>query len=190
MSPRRLPPGRVAPPLALMLLLVLLGSPGSAAGAVTAAATISAPSAPAATAPAGADWRWPVSGPRTVVAPFRAPAHAYGPGHRGIDVAAAGPVRAPADGTIAFRGTVVDRPLLTIDHGDGLVTTYEPLQSDLDPGAAVAVGDAVGELAQGGHAPPGTLHVGVRWHGEYINPLLLFGEVPRAVLLPCGGVVC
>jgi murein DD-endopeptidase MepM/ murein hydrolase activator NlpD len=107
-----------------------------------------------------------------------------------MDVAAAGAVRAPASGAIAFRGTVVDRPLLTIDHGNGLVTTLEPVQSDLDAGAALRQGDRIATLASGGHTPPGALHIGVRWNGAYINPMLLFGGVPRAVLLPCGSDGC
>lgn len=135
-------------------------------------------------------WVWPWAGPRSVVAPFRAPAHDYGPGHRGIDIAAAGEVRSPADGVIAFAGTVVDRPLLTIDHGNGLVTTLEPVRSVLAPGTAVHRGDVVGSLETGGHSPAGALHVGVRWNGAYINPMLLFGDVPRAVLLPCGPGGC
>ena len=132
-------------------------------------------------------WQWPVSGARSVVEPFRAPAHAYGPGHRGMDVAGAvgTVVVAPADGRVAFRGTVVDRPLITIDHGDGHVTTWEPVSSDLAPGDPVAAGEAIGVIASGGHALRGALHVGVRRDGGYINPLPLFGEVPRAVLLPC-----
>ncbi|MFT4214624.1 MAG: hypothetical protein QM622_07595 [Microbacterium sp.] len=32
-------------------------------------------------------WVWPVSPPR-IVQPFVAPAHAYGPGHRGLDLSA------------------------------------------------------------------------------------------------------
>jgi hypothetical protein len=28
------------------------------------------------------------------------------------------------------------------------------------------------------------VHVGLRFNGEYVNPLLVWGEVPRAVLLP------
>ncbi|WP_238439352.1 M23 family metallopeptidase [Microbacterium sp. JZ31] len=92
---------------------------------------------------------------------------------------------APASGTVAFSGTVVDRPLLTIDHGGGLVTTLEPVLSDLSPGDAVSRGDVVGQVAAGGHAAPGSLHLGVRLNGEYVNPLLLLGGVPRAVLLPC-----
>ena len=57
--------------------------------------------------------------------------------------------------------------------------------SDLIAGAAVARGAAVGTIGIGGHAAPGVLHFGVRLEGEYINPLLLLGGVPRAVLLPC-----
>ncbi|MFJ4252728.1 murein hydrolase activator EnvC family protein [Microbacterium sp. NPDC090003] len=134
-----------------------------------------------------AAWRWPIDGPRSVTAPYRAPAHAYGAGHRGIDIAGVveQEVRAPADGIVAFRGTVVDRPLLTIDHGSGYVSTFEPLDSSLSPGDTVTAGDVVGVVAQGGHSVVGTLHVGVRLDGVYLNPLLLFGTPPRAILLPC-----
>jgi murein DD-endopeptidase MepM/ murein hydrolase activator NlpD len=132
-------------------------------------------------------WIWPVPGGVRVVEPYAAPAHAYAPGHRGIDVAAAvgSDALAPASGTVAFSGTVVDRPLVTIDHGGGLVTTLEPVSSDLSPGDTVARGDVVGTVATGGHSAPDSLHFGVRLDGEYINPLLLLGGIPRAVLLPC-----
>ncbi|WP_245861077.1 murein hydrolase activator EnvC family protein [Microbacterium aurantiacum] len=158
----------------LVLSLVLLTVP--AAGADAAPRQDDLPS-----------WSWPLEGPRLIVAPYRAPAHEYGAGHRGVDIAASrgAAVRSPADGVVAFRGTVVDRPLLTIDHGGGLVTTFEPLLSTLSPGDAVAEGDVIGVVDAGGHAPSGSLHLGVRLDGEYINPMLLFGEVPRAVLLPC-----
>lgn len=135
----------------------------------------------------GHPWKWPVAGTRSVVEPFRAPAHDYGPGHRGMDVAAGVGVDvvAPAAGVVAFRGTVVDRPLITIDHGDGHVSTWEPVISTLSPGDAVTAGEPIGAVASGGHAARGTLHVGVRRDGGYINPLPLFGGVPRAILLPC-----
>lgn len=134
-------------------------------------------------------WQWPVDGTREVVEPFRAPLHDYGAGHRGVDIAAGTGtvVRAPADGVVAFRGTVVDRPLITIDHGDGLVTTLEPLESALSPGTIVDAGDELGTVGSGGHSPAGQLHLGVRLNGVYINPMLMFGDVPRAILLPCCG---
>lgn len=160
--------------LAAITVLLLTLPPNGASGA----------SSPDAELPS---WRWPLAGVHQVVEPFRAPAHAYGRGHRGVDIAAAGgaEVLSPADGVVAFRGTVVDRPLLTIDHGDGLVSTFEPLESSLSPGDAVVAGDPIGVVGGGGHTPSGALHVGVRRHGVYINPMLLFGEVRRAVLLPC-----
>lgn len=132
-------------------------------------------------------WQWPLTGARAVVEPFRAPAHAYGAGHRGVDLGSStnAAVTAPADGTVAFRGTVVDRPLLTIRHTDGLVSTFEPLRTTLVPGDVVSVGQEIGFIDVGGHTPAGALHLGVRREGAYINPMLLFGTLPRAVLLPC-----
>lgn len=129
-------------------------------------------------------WVWPVH-PVRIVRAYDAPAHAYGPGHRGIDLAAGDTVRSPADGYIAFAGEVAGRPVVTIDHGGGLVTTVEPVTSELAVGDRVPRGAPVGLLAAGGHTAPGTLHFGVRLDGEYINPLRLLGGVPRAVLLPC-----
>jgi len=143
-----------------------------------------------ASAPAGADeeaprWVWP-GGTTEVVREFEAPADPYGAGHRGIDVAVAGDeVMSPDDGVVAFRGVVVDRPLITIDHGGGLVSTLEPVESDLAVGTAVARGQMVGTLAEGGHSAAGSLHLGARLHGEYINPLALLGAMERPVLLPC-----
>ena len=98
-------------------------------------------------------------------------------------------MHAPATGTIAFVGAVAGRGVVTIDHGDGLVTTLEPVAlgtaARVAIGDAVAAGDVVGVADSGGHTPFGAVHFGVRRHGEYINPMLLLGSVPRAVLLPC-----
>lgn len=139
--------------------------------------------------PARADlpgWIWPTDEVR-ILQPYQAPAHRYGAGHRGIDLAVpvGTEVRAPAAGVIAFSGRVVDRHLVTIDHGNGLVTTLEPVVGTAAVGVRVAAGDPVGHVDVGGHAEPGSVHFGVREHGEYLNPMLLLGEVPRAVLLPC-----
>lgn len=167
---------------------LMLGGSADRATAVTGE-LIRAGEATRGDAAPGYPWLWPTDGQQLVIAPFRAPAHDYGPGHRGMDVAAepGSQVQSPADGVIAFRGTVVDRPLITIDHGRGYVTTLEPVASDLSPGDVVTAGDVLGVLAQGGHAPRGTLHVGVRVDDVYVNPRGLFGRPPRAILLPCCG---
>lgn len=137
-------------------------------------------------APSGERWIWPTTGFR-LTRPYIAPAHRYGPGHRGIDLALFGTesLRAPASGVVAFVGTVVDRDVLTIDHGGGLLSTLEPIVSHLSVGQRVRAGEVVAEIGRGGHSPEGTVHFGVRLDGEYINPLLLLGGVPRAILLPC-----
>lgn len=139
-------------------------------------------------------WVWPLPGRRVIARTFLAPPHAYGPGHRGVDLRADGggtggadpllEVLAPGDGVIAFAGTVADRPLLTIDHGGGLVSTLEPVEALVEAGSRVRRGMRIGTLAAGGHASPGSLHLGARAHGEYVNPLLFLGGVQRARLLP------
>ncbi len=165
----------VAALLALLVASSGAGAPGSAVAAV-----------PASVEPSAAAWVWPAS-PFRLERPFVAPPHDYGPGHRGLDLTPLGAdgLVAPAAGIVAFAGQVAGRGILTIDHGDGLVTTLEPIDSALTAGTPVGRGDPVGTLSTGGHAEPGALHFGVRLHGEYINPLVLLGGVPRAVLLPC-----
>jgi murein DD-endopeptidase MepM/ murein hydrolase activator NlpD len=169
--------------VAALVCAGLLTPAASASGTAVASAPTPDLSAGSDDAP---DWRLPW--PDAVVArPYEAPAHRYGPGHRGIDLAASGPpaVLAPAAGAIAFAGRVVDRGVVTVDHGGGWVTTVEPVETAVAVGAAVAAGDRLGVLATGGHTATGMLHVGVRHDGEYVNPLGLLREIPRAVLLPC-----
>ena len=135
----------------------------------------------------GADaWSWPVEPPFGIVRDYVAPAHAYGPGHRGIDIAVRGEtsVRAPDDGVVAFAGRVVDRNVVTIYHGDGIVSTLEPVDATAHAGARVVRGEVVGNLSVGGNTEPDALHLGARIDGEYVNPLVLLGAMPRAVLLP------
>ena len=134
----------------------------------------------------GPRWAWPTVSHR-VTSVYVAPAHRYGPGHRGIDLSApqGSVVRAPADGVVAFVGMVAGRPIVTIEHGGGLVSTLEPVTSDATPGDAVRTGDAVGTVAVGGHVVEGSVHFGVRRDGAYLNPMLVLGGIHRAVLLPC-----
>ena len=116
----------------------------------------------------------------------RAPLRRRAPRHRPATRSTARSCAHPPPASIAFAGVVAGRGILTIDHGDGLVTTLEPVESALEPGARGRRGRRRRRRSRSAVTPPpGTLHFGVRLHGEYINPLLLLGGVPRAVLLPC-----
>ena len=172
----------------LAALVLVLAAPGSAS-ASTVATTV--PTARAlAIVPGPADrWTWPVGPPVVVVAPFRAPPTPYSAGHRGIDVAAlpGDPVVAPASGVVSYAGPVAGRGVLSIDHGGGVVSSIEPVAAGVAAGAAVRAGDPVAIVATGGHCDDRCVHLGVRVHGEYVSPLLWFGGVPRAVLLPMAG---
>ncbi|WP_136709381.1 M23 family metallopeptidase [Agromyces sp. H66] len=135
-----------------------------------------------------APWEWPIAPPIAVVAPFRAPPTPYSAGHRGIDITAESgdPVVAPAAGVIRFAGPVAGRGVVSIDHGDGVLSAIEPVDATVAAGTEVAPGDVVGAVASGGHCDAVCVHFGVRVDGEYVSPFLFLGGLPRAVLLPMG----
>lgn len=166
---------------ALVLLVVMGGGAGGPAGAAAD------PVGDASVVSVGSVlWSWPVAPPHPVVRPFVAPEHAWSPGHRGIDIGTAvgAPVLAPDDGVVRFAGTVVDRPVLSITHSDGLVSSFEPVTTELTAGDAVSRGDVVG-LVVAGHSPDvDAVHLGARRDGEYVSPLLLLGGGRPSVLLP------
>jgi murein DD-endopeptidase MepM/ murein hydrolase activator NlpD len=134
-----------------------------------------------------ARWAWPIPAPHAIARPYLAPDSPYGRGHRGVDIRApAGSVvRAPAAGVVHFAGFVVDRPVLSLEHSGGLLSSFEPVDAVVAAGQRVRRGQVIGTLLAGHCATP-CLHLGARLHGEYVNPLLFLGGVPRAVLLPLG----
>ncbi|MCR8671145.1 murein hydrolase activator EnvC [Agrococcus sp. HG114] len=131
-----------------------------------------------------APWAWPVE-PSSVARAFDAPASAYGPGHRGIDLEApaGSAVVAPDDGTVRFAGPVAGRPVVSIEHAGGLVSSFEPVEPAVSRGDAVRRGQRIGTLLPGHVAGQTRLHLGARLRGDYVDPLLLLG-VERPVLLP------
>lgn len=107
-------------------------------------------------------------------------------------------VRSPADGVVAFAGTVVDRGVLTIDHGDGRRSSFEPVNTTLVEGQAVGVGEVVATvvLSRSAAIPGSTvrshcggpcLHWGVRVEEEYVDPLAFVTDRRPSVLLPLDG---
>lgn len=127
-----------------------------------------------------------------VVRPFEPPESRWGPGHRGVDLAGYpdAPLAAPADGVVAFSGTVVDRGVIVIDHPDGLRSTLEPVSPLVEAGQAVRRGEVVATLdSDGSHcAPHACVHWGLRRGDLYVDPWPLIDPVPRPIrLLPlCG----
>jgi murein DD-endopeptidase MepM/ murein hydrolase activator NlpD len=144
--------------------------------------------APPAPLPAGSSgWRWPLSPDPKVVRAFDPPAKPWLSGHRGVDLEAAAsgaPVTTPASGTVTFVGVVVDRPVITIDHGDGLRSSFEPVQSDLVKGAYVAAGGTLGRILPGHCGPVPCVHWGVRRGENYVNPLAFVMDLRPSILLP------
>jgi murein DD-endopeptidase MepM/ murein hydrolase activator NlpD len=133
-------------------------------------------------------WLWPLPAPHALARPYVAPESPYGSGHRGLDIvathsAAELSVTAPARGVVHFVGFVVDRPVVSIDHGGGVLSSFEPVASTLTRGDQVLAGQVIGTL-QRGHCSQPCLHLGARVGGEYVSPLLFLGGMPRAVLLP------
>jgi murein DD-endopeptidase MepM/ murein hydrolase activator NlpD len=161
--------------------------PTAPASAEVLAADVATTAAQRAARPT-ARWSWPTT-TRVVLRPWDAPATDYGAGHRGLDVPASpgSPVRAPADGTVAFAGQVGGRSVVTIDHGEGLVSTLDPVVPSLSAGARVRRGDHVGTVGTG-HCPAASpcLHLGARVDGTYVDPLPLLPRPAWPVLLPDG----
>lgn len=151
-------------------------------GAATGFGSVDRSTAPLAVS---ASWTWPVPAPHPIVQPFIAPETQYSAGHRGIDIAAPADsiVRSPADGVIHFSGFVVNRSLVSIDHGGGILSSFEPVHSDLAEGTLVRRGEQIGVL-QSGHCSTPCLHLGVRVQGRYVSPLNYLGTLAPSVLLP------
>lgn len=138
------------------------------------------------TEPAPLGWQLPVAAEE--LRPFARPPSPWGAGHRGVDLgplSVGATIRAPTEGEISFAGVVVDRPVLSIRHGNGYLSSFEPVETTREVGDRVSRGDPVGRLTAGvDHCEVPCLHWGVRLYGEYINPLLLTGDLEPSVLLP------
>ena len=170
---------------AILAAMLLVLSPAATAAAPTSPAVLPASAAVLPAAPAA--WGWPLSPRPAVLRTFDPPAKPWLSGHRGVDLRAVhdgAPVASPASGTVSFVGVVVDRPVITVDHGNGLRSSFEPVESGLPAGAAVAAGDTLGRVRPGHCGPDPCVHWGVRRGAEYLNPLAFVMDLRPSVLLP------
>ena len=172
-------PARGRGRLVLASLLAVAAFVPAAAPASVAERTVPPPAAPD---PPPVPGLWmPTAG--AVVRGFDSRAGPYGPGHRGIDIAApmGQVVRAPAAGRVMFAGPVAGTTWVSLRIAPGVLVTLGPV---LDP--EVTAGP-VGTRSPIGRVGPGhgaTLHLGVRVDGVYVDPLPYLLDRPRARLAP------
>jgi murein DD-endopeptidase MepM/ murein hydrolase activator NlpD len=130
-----------------------------------------------------------------VVRRFQPPPTPWSAGHRGVDLFAfvGQPVLAAGAGVVSFSGVVAGVGVVSVDHGGGLRTTYEPVRARAPTGLVVGAGEQIGEVdATPGHCAPLTcLHWGLasgRGAQEtYLDPLTAVGLLAGPpVLLPFG----
>ena len=111
---------------------------------------------------------------------FEPPESDFGPGHRGIDygVVPGVKVRAAAAGLVSFAGSVAGTNAVTLDHGDGLVTTYTRLGTiSVLRGTRVDQGEFIGTTSSAHPGEWAGLHFGVKMNAAYVDPLTLLGPV-------------
>ena len=164
---------RVLLPLLIVLAAVLAPS--------------SAVAEPAPPVPPVALWSAPLGGDLAVTRPFDPPPSQFAAGHRGVDLGGTpwSTVLAAGDGVVVFAGMVAGRPVISIEHADGLRTTYEPVDPSVAAGQRVTRGSPIGTLVSGHAGCPreACLHWGLRRGESYLDPLALL-RPPRIRLLP------
>lgn len=127
--------------------------------------------------------------PLVVVREFVPPAHPFGPGHRGVDLAAR-PGQAVASavaGTVLWAAPVAGRGVVSVADGAGGRLTYEPVTAAVAAGQQAEAGQRLGvvESADPGHDDcGGCLHWGRRLPGAdaYADPLELLRPAPVRLL--------
>ena len=136
----------------------------------------------------------PVAG--AVVRGFDTRAGPFGPGHRGIDIAASVGelVRSPTAGRVVFAGRVAGTNWVSLLVAPGVLVTLGPLLDPATTADRVRLRTPVGRVGPG-HPPPlvgrpgsgregATLHLSVRVDGVYVDPLAYLVDRPRPRLAP------
>ncbi|RSX52273.1 M23 family metallopeptidase [Bifidobacterium callimiconis] len=124
----------------------------------------------------GMGFGWPimVEGNPNLVQRFDNPPKPWLAGHRGLDLQASSGTElfSPSSGILTFAGQVGGKNVLTIDHGDGISTTYEPATTMLPVGTILRKGESFGRVdGHSDHCDGNCLHWGLRQgKRQYRNP--------------------
>ncbi len=118
---------------------------------------------------------WPVMGPITGAFGSRQdPFNGEGAFHAGVDISChyGQPIVAPADGTVTYADFYSGYGrLLSIDHGNGIVTRYGHLSGfAVGDGESVRKGQVIGYVGMSGRSTGAHLHYEVRIHDTPVNP--------------------
>lgn len=137
-------------------------------------------------------WRIPLAPPVQLINQYRQPSSDYSAGHRGVDyqVSLDQTVFAPAAGMVWFVGRVVDRDIISLKHGTGILTEFEPVCSSLRAGDSISLGEPIGVVCDAAgsyrqHCQAARcLHFSMRFNEQYLSPLALIGGLNPSRLLP------
>lgn len=96
--------------------------------------------------------------------------------HKGLDIAAktGTPIKAAADGTVTYSGTMSGYGnLIIIDHGNGVETYYGHCSKLYKKvGAQVKAGELIAAVGSTGNSTGPHLHLEIRLNGVYYNPAI------------------
>lgn len=137
-------------------------------------------------------WQPPLNPPLQLINEYRQPNSDYSAGHRGVDYLARldQMVLAPADGQVLFARPIYNRGVVSVNHGNGILSEFEPVCSDLPVGELVFAGQEIGRICDADDSYPGhcgnllCMHFSVRQHGRYLSPLIFLGLTNPSRLLP------
>ena len=122
-------------------------------------------------------FRWPIAG--SLLSRFGS--KGGGRVNDGIDIRAprGTPIKAAADGVVAYSGDEIDvfGGLILITHGSGYVTAYGHAETlSVVRGQSVKAGQLIGRAGQTGYVSQSQLHFEIRKNRKPVNPLLYLGK--------------
>lgn len=102
--------------------------------------------------------------------------------HTGIDYAAASgtPIKAPADGTVTFKGWKGGYGnTITLQHSNGVETLYGHMSAFAPVSGSVRAGDIIGYVGSTGRSTGPHLHYEARLNGQPVNPATVALPTPK-----------